>query len=120
MPWIDREKCVGFGICVKKCPVNTINMDQKKAVINMEGYIHCGICHNICPWEAVRHDGEKISEYVRSNVEETTNFMKACADLIGDQKEKNRCLNRMIKHWNKEKLVAEKTLSELEKLKIEQ
>jgi hypothetical protein len=53
-------------------------------------------------------------------VQETINFMNACAKLIGDQKEKTKCLNRMIKHWNKEKLVAEKTLSELEKLKIEQ
>ena len=43
--------------------------------------------------------------------------MELCAKYLGDAKEKNKCLQRMIKHFNKEKVVAEKTLEELNKLK---
>jgi len=43
--------------------------------------------------------------------------MNACAKYIGDVKEKQKCLDRMIKHFNKEKVVAEKTLEKLQMLK---
>jgi len=36
---------------------------------------------------------------------------------LGDSKEELKCLNGMIKYFNKEKVVAEKTLEQLEKLK---
>lgn len=92
-------------------------MEDEKAKINMEECIHCGTCHSVCPSEAVRHDSEKIPENIKANVEETKKFMELCAKYLGDVKEKNKCLQRMIKHFNKEKLVAEKTMEELEKLK---
>ncbi|MCK4859469.1 MAG: 4Fe-4S binding protein [Candidatus Omnitrophica bacterium] len=118
MPWIDEQKCVGCGICVKKCPVGAIIMEGKKAKINMAECIHCGTCHVICSQEAVRHDSEKIPEEIRTNVEMTKGFMEACGKYFCDVKEKDKCLNRMIKHFNKEKLIAEKTLKELEKIKL--
>ncbi len=43
--------------------------------------------------------------------------MNVCAEYLGDAKEKQKCLNRMIKHFNKEKIVAEKTLEKLKMLK---
>ena len=117
MPWVDKDGCVGCGICVEKCPVGAISMEDGKAKINMEECIHCGICHSACPNEAVRHDSEKIPEDVKNNVEQTKKFMELCAKYLGDVKEKGKCLQRMIKHYNKEKIVAEKTIEELEKLK---
>jgi ferredoxin len=117
MPWIDEEKCVGCNICVERCPVSAISMVEGKASINMEECIHCGTCHSVCPNEAVRHDSEKIPENVKANVEETKKFMDLCAKHLSGDKEKIKCLQRMIKHFNKEKVVAEKTLEELEKLK---
>jgi len=117
MPWIDEDKCVSCGICVEKCPVGAISMEDKKAKINMQECIHCGTCHSACPQEAVRHDSEKIPENIKANVEKTKTFMELCAKYLGDVKEKDKCLKRRIGHFNKEKLVAEKTLEELEKLK---
>ena len=117
MPWINKDGCVGCGICVEKCPVNAITMEDEKAKIDMEKCIHCGTCHSVCPEEAVRHDGEKIPDDVKANVEITKRFMELCAKYLGDDKEKDKCLTRMKKHFNKEKIVAEKTLNELEKLK---
>ncbi len=115
MPWVDAEKCTGCRICVEKCPVNVISMENERAEINMDGCIHCGICHDVCPQEAVRHDSEKIPEDVKANVKMTKKFMEDCAKHLGNVKEKEKCLKRMKKHFNKEKVVAERTIEELEK-----
>lgn len=92
-------------------------MEDEKARINMDECIHCGVCHDVCPQQAVRHDSEKIPEVVKSNVGKTKEFMEACAKYLDNVEEKKKCLMRMIKHFNKEKSIAEKTLQELEKLK---
>lgn len=119
MPWIDETGCIGCGICVEKCPVGAIIMEGEKAKINMAECIHCGICHTVCSQEAVRHDSEKIPEDIRTNVEMTKRFMEACVKYLGDTKEGLKCLNRMIRHFNKEKIVAEKTIAQLEEVKRE-
>jgi ferredoxin len=116
MPWVAEEKCTGCNVCIERCPVGAILMENEKVKIKMEECIHCGICHSVCPNEAVRHDSEKIPENIKANVEETKKFMDLCVKYLGDIKEKNKCLQRMIKHYNKEKIVAEKTMEELEKL----
>jgi ferredoxin len=117
MPWVDEVACNGCGTCVEECPVDAIIMIDEKARIDMDNCIRCGICHDACPEDAVMHDSEKIPEEVASNVDKTQEFMKACVRLLGDEEEGQRCLSRMIKHFNKEKTVAEKTLAELRKLK---
>ncbi|MFW5927642.1 MAG: DUF362 domain-containing protein [Thermoplasmatota archaeon] len=113
MPWIDENDCIGCEICVDECPVDTIYMEDDKAVVDMDGCIHCGLCHGACPEDAVKHDSEKIPEEIKMNVEETKEYMNACAEHLGDEKEADKCLHRMIKHFNKEKTVIEKTLKEL-------
>jgi ferredoxin len=114
MPWVKKEECVGCGICVDKCPVGSITLRDGVAFIDMTSCIHCGVCHTACPRGAVEHDSEKIPEEVRANVAKTKGFMEACAKHLGEEKEKKKCLNRMIKHFNKEKIVLEKTLEKLQ------
>ena len=116
MPWVDAKKCTGCRMCIEKCPVNTITIENEKAKINMKECIHCGICHSVCPEEAVRHDSETIPDDVKANVEMTKRFMELCAKHLGNDKEKDRCLTRMKKHFNREKVIAEKTLEELANL----
>jgi ferredoxin len=117
MPWIDKDMCIGCGICVEECPIDAIVMENEVAEIHMSDCIHCGRCHDVCDQEAVRHDSEKVSDEVKANVEETKYFMGACERYLGDAKERQKCLNRMIKHFTKEKMVAEKTIEELELLR---
>ena len=82
----------------------------------MSDCIHCGRCHDVFDQQAVRHDSEKVADEVKTNVEETKSFMEACETCLGSAEEQQKCLNRMIKHFNNKKIVAEKTLEELELL----
>ena len=116
MPWVDREECDGCGICIEECPVSTIHMEEDVAEIDMIGCIRCGTCHDACPLGAVKHDKEKIPDEVAFNVSMTRDNMEACATYLKGEEDSRKCLARMIKHFNKEKIVAEKTLEELRKL----
>ncbi len=117
MPWVDKSECVGCGICVDECPVDTIFIVDGKAEIEMKDCIRCGVCHVVCPLNIVKHDSELIPDEVDANIAKTIEFMDACAKYLGDENEKQKCLTRMIKHFNKDRIVAEKTLEKLQALK---
>ena len=113
MAWVDRNDCIGCQICVNECPVDTIRMKDNIAMINMENCIRCGLCHSVCPEGAVKHDSEKIPEEVQANIALTKEYMEACAKYLGSKEEKQKCLKRMIKHFTKDKNIAERTLDKL-------
>jgi len=115
MPWVDSEKCVGCGLCVSMCPSGAISLTEGKAVIDMEKCIRCGKCHDACPHEAVKHDSERIPLEVRENIRKTMGLMKN----FRGSKEKKAFLERMTKHFKKERVVAEKTLEEMKKIVVD-
>ena len=49
---VDKEKCVGCGVCVEVCPAQAITMDKGKAVISNQ-CVDCGRCVQACPQEAI-------------------------------------------------------------------
>lgn len=53
-PVIDTKKCVGCEVCKKSCPVQTINMVNKKARIIAKNCIKCYCCHELCKFKAVK------------------------------------------------------------------
>ena len=110
MPWIREEDCIGCGICVEECRVHAISMEDDKAYINMEECIRCGTCHDICPQNAVRHDSELIPLDVESNIEHTRKLLQ----YFEGEEEKRQFLGRMIKHFNKEKIEAEKSIEKIQ------
>jgi len=116
MPWVDQGNCTGCGICIDECPASAISLKMEKADINIAECIRCGICHDVCPQNSIRHDREKVSEKINDNVKMTKQYMELCARYLGDVEEKVKCLNRMKKHFNSQKMIAERTLKELEKL----
>ena len=115
MPWVDKNECVGCGVCVEECPVDAISLVDEIAEINMDECIRCGNCHEVCPQEAVKHDSERIPEEVEANVEKVKGYMSH----FDNEPEKQACLKRSTNFFKFKKAVAEKTLKQLERLKKE-
>lgn len=63
---IDRDLCIGCGLCVTVCPTGTISVIEGKAVVTGEKSISCGHCEAICPQEAIRVIAidEEMSRYI--------------------------------------------------------
>lgn len=64
MAKIDREKCIGCGLCAADCIALNIELKDKKAAVKDE-CLQCGHCVAICPMNAV-----SIPEYDMDDVEE--------------------------------------------------
>jgi len=61
-PVVDAELCNGCGICAEeRCPVQSIEVVDERAVVHRELCIGCGLCVTGCPEEALRL--EKVMEY---------------------------------------------------------
>lgn len=53
-PVIVKKGCVGCGKCAESCPAHTIQMIDRKAVIDYSKCIRCYCCHEMCPQKTIR------------------------------------------------------------------
>lgn len=52
-PVVDKEMCVGCGICKRNCPAEVISMVNKKPDFDYKGCIRCFCCQELCPEHAI-------------------------------------------------------------------
>ena len=51
---IDKDKCIGCGLCMKRCPHDAIVGDKKEPhQIDDSKCIKCGVCFDSCKFKAV-------------------------------------------------------------------
>ena len=112
MPWIDKESCTGCQTCVDECSVGAIIMEKDLAFIKEDECIRCGVCHNVCPEDAVRHDGERIPEEVQSNLAWAKNLLTH-EYYSNDTEKQKQLIERLQRFFTKNKKVAEKTIEQL-------
>lgn len=116
MPWVSRELCTGCEVCVDECTAGAIGMDEGVAVIDDSKCIRCGVCHDVCANEAVRHDGERIPEEVDSHIAWAKKLLghDYYADDLGKQQD---LIERLQRYFAKNKKVMEKTIERLQDLR---
>ena len=112
MPWINRELCTGCQTCIDECSVGAIFMEKDIAFIKEEECIRCGVCHDVCPEDAVRHDGERIPEEVQSNLAWAKKLLTH-EYYLNDMKKQKQLIERLQRFFTKNKKVAEKTIEQL-------
>ncbi|HII70087.1 TPA: 4Fe-4S binding protein [Methanopyrus kandleri] len=47
-PWIRESRCTGCGLCVERCPVEALRLEEGRAVVEGDCEL-CGTCWDICP-----------------------------------------------------------------------
>lgn len=52
-PLVKKDKCIGCGKCAESCPAKTIEIIDRKAIINYKNCIKCYCCHEMCPVTAI-------------------------------------------------------------------
>ncbi len=110
MPWINQDLCTGCCVCIEECPVEAISLNEnEKAVIDDDKCIRCGHCHDVCPVDAVRHDSERIPQEVEANIDKVNQLLKH----YNDKDEQLAFLERMIRHFKKQKKVADLTMEKI-------
>ena len=67
---VDNNKCVGCGLCSKKCPMQAVSITQGKAQINRHHCIVCGQCRKACPRKAIAYTNSLHSEVAKHDVQE--------------------------------------------------
>lgn len=55
--FVDKEKCVGCGECVKDCVAGYLTLVEGKAGVKDGACIKCGHCYAVCPTGAVTIEG---------------------------------------------------------------
>jgi len=73
---IDHNKCIGCGICAKKCPVQIIEMKNKKASKKKNqanDCTYCSECYQKCKFNAISFNLSKPKRYL-SNVNDKKKF----------------------------------------------
>lgn len=63
---IDKNKCVGCGMCAKVCVAHNIVINNKKAETLLDDCLMCGQCSAVCPKNAV-----SVSGYDTGQIEKT-------------------------------------------------
>lgn len=68
---LDVEKCTGCGVCVKRCQMDALVMQEDKSNLNLDRCIGCGLCVAICKPGAltlVEKKGKSLAKASRNDV----------------------------------------------------
>lgn len=97
---VDKEKCIGCGMCIKDCFPKDIEMIGGKAQINNVTCFKCGHCIAVCPTNAISMD-----EY---DMEEVINYDKQKFQIAPDNLMNFIKFRRTIRQFKDQEVEEEK------------
>jgi Fe-S-cluster-containing hydrogenase component 2 len=50
---VDRDKCIGCGVCVRRCQMDALELQDDKVVLHANRCIGCGLCVSTCLGDAL-------------------------------------------------------------------
>jgi ferredoxin len=64
---LDKDSCIACGVCVDRCQVRAIRVEDDETVIDRGKCVGCGLCAYTCPTEsitmAIRQPEERIAPF---------------------------------------------------------
>ncbi|MCI5224992.1 MAG: 4Fe-4S dicluster domain-containing protein [Candidatus Electrothrix sp. AR4] len=69
---IDEKKCIGCGLCVKRCPAGALDTTGEKPTVNSKVCLGCGVCARFCPTDACRMQSRRPRPYIPEDFIEKT------------------------------------------------
>jgi Pyruvate/2-oxoacid:ferredoxin oxidoreductase delta subunit len=88
---IISESCYGCSLCVKRCQMDAISIEDEKAEINLDRCIGCGLCVTTCKKEAIRLI-EKTNKTVPPK-----NAVKLYLGILSEKVGKQKMMGNMLK-----------------------
>lgn len=75
---IESDACVGCGRCLVYCPMQAIHMSEKKAQIDRDECVECGVCYrvNVCPKNAFQREELAWPRSIRAVFSDPLNIHK--------------------------------------------
>ena len=69
-PYVETERCIGCGRCIKICAHDAPVIKDKKATINQDKCVGCGRCIGVCPKDAVSPAGDESFDILNKKIAE--------------------------------------------------
>ena len=88
---VEEELCTSCSICVKRCQMEAIHIENKKAIIDLNRCIGCGLCVTTCKTEALRLTG-KTKKTVPPR-----NAAMLYLGILSDKVSKQKMMGNMLK-----------------------
>ena len=84
IPVVDTAICTGCGTCVAACKRKTIQVKDKKAVIEMKNCAFCGACRSACPQKAIGEKRRGIAVLLGGRGEPGTKLGTTIAQFVSE------------------------------------
>jgi H+/Na+-translocating ferredoxin:NAD+ oxidoreductase subunit B len=88
------DDCIGCGICIKRCQMDAIKVEVKKAIIDLGKCIGCGLCVTTCPTKAMKLI--KKEEETKPPKDTAALYMKILKEKVGSRIEMMKMLKRLL------------------------
>lgn len=85
MYYVNKDLCIGCGVCLGPCSDEAIYLDNEKAEIDSSLCTECGKCKDICPRNAIFNVGiterQKLKSQIESIKKKIESFSKRISQL---------------------------------------